>query len=335
MKCEAEQVLDLLVRAVGPTMEVRRVGEAEFALAIAGGSPVRFQMIGENGEGGEEGEAAPVRLRILRRPTAAELERLREAGESFVALNGAVRIQGPGILIDRANLGPVPSLRPGSARSAFSDRASLVPRALFSAAPDEEWTLSGLVDATGLSPSSTSYALRDLEERGVLEMRKVGREKKVRLPSRTALIEEWSREYHWRDNAGLRVMAPVGAPQKFLNRMGAALGNHRWAATLQAGASLLVRHALVDQVHVYVDVSTGADLLSVARKAGWGPGEEGALFLLSPRYPRSLWQGLVVVDEVPLVSPLQLILDLWNHPLRGREQAETILGALESGETPW
>ena len=82
-------------------------------------------------------------------------------------------------------------------------------------------------DATGLSPSGTSYALRDLEERGVVETRKVGREKRVRLPSRAALIEEWSREYHWRDNAALRVMAPVGAPGRFLKRMGVALGNHR------------------------------------------------------------------------------------------------------------
>jgi hypothetical protein len=30
------------------------------------------------------------------------------------------------------------------------------------------------------------------------------------------------------------------------------------------------------------------------------------------------------IDEVPVVSDLQLVLDLWHYPLRGREQGEHI-----------
>jgi hypothetical protein len=35
------------------------------------------------------------------------------------------------------------------------------------------------------------------------------------------------------------------------------------------------------------------------------------------------------VGSVPVVSMLQLILDLWNYPVRGREQAERLLATLE------
>ncbi len=43
-------------------------------------------------------------LWILRRPKKRELQDLRAKGQSFVALNGAVRIQVPGLLIDRTDL---------------------------------------------------------------------------------------------------------------------------------------------------------------------------------------------------------------------------------------
>jgi hypothetical protein len=39
----------------------------------------------------------------------------------------------------------------------------------------------------------------------------------------------------------------------------------------------------------------------------------------------SVWTGVTIRNQVPVVSDLQLILDLWNHPIRGIEQAELIL----------
>ena len=60
-------------------------------------------------------------------------------------------------------------------------------------------------------------------------------------------------------------------------------------------------------------------------------GEEGPVRLLSPRYSKSLWQGVTQVGDVPVVSKLQLVLDLWNHPVRGREQTGRLLETLEKG----
>jgi hypothetical protein len=44
-----------------------------------------------------------------------------------------------------------------------------------------------------------------------------------------------------------------------------------------------------------------------------------------PYYSDSVWWALERRRGLPVVSALQLALDLWHYPLRGREQAEHLL----------
>ena len=123
----------------------------------------------------------------------------------------------------------------------------------------------------------------------------------------------------------LAVHAPVGDPRRFLARLPASLTGHRWALTLQAGASLLAPHAAWDRIHVYLDVSEAQDLAEVARRASWRPALDGTLVLLQPYYRTTVWDGVRVVHGLPVVSTVQLLLDLWQYPVRGREQADHLL----------
>jgi hypothetical protein len=317
------QALELLSLAAGAGVEIEPLPSNEVLLNVDGRPLACLRLeLWRPGAEAQEGESV---LWVLRKASPGDLERLRNAGSSFVTLSGAVRIQAPGILIDRGDL---PRVRPTGRdpyRSAFSDRASLVPRTLFAAGPGREWGLTDLAAAAGVSKSVASYAVRDLAERSVVEVRESGRKKMVRLVSRPSLVEEWSREYRWRDNRSLRVQAPVGAPERFLGRLAGFLGTRRWAATLQAGASLIVRHAPVEEVHVYLDAASPTDLAEVARQAGWNTGQDGLLHLFAPNYRTSLWHDVRKVGGIPVVSTLQLILDLWHHPVRGREQARILL----------
>lgn len=324
------QALDLLSLAMGPAMEMEARRSNEVLLSVSGRPAVRFRL--ELWKPGAEDQAEKSVLWILKRASSADLERLREAGNSFVALPGAVRVQAPGLLIDRTDLPRVRLTDQHASRSAFSDRASLVPRTLFSAGPDREWAISDLAAAAGVSKSVASYAVRDLEDRSLLDVREMGRKKMVRMVSRLSLVEEWSREYRWSDNRSVTVLAPVGAPERFLERLPASLGSQQWAATLHAGASLIVRHAPVEEVHVYLDVANPEELAEAARRVGWKTGRDGLLHLIAPKYRTSLWQGVATLGGLPVVSPLQLILDLWNHPVRGREQARRLLEHLEQEE---
>jgi hypothetical protein len=49
---------------------------------------------------------------------------------------------------------------------------------------------------------------------------------------------------------------------------------------------------------------------------------------MAPFYRESLWTGLQSVRHVPVVDLVQLMLDLWRYPLRGREQAAHLYEAV-------
>lgn len=51
----------------------------------------------------------------------------------------------------------------------------------------------------------------------------------------------------------------------------------------------------------------------------------GRLVLLAPYYSTSVWEGVRPIGQLPVVSDLQLVLDLWHYPVRGREQAEHLI----------
>jgi hypothetical protein len=75
-------------------------------------------------------------------------------------------------------------------------------------------------------------------------------------------------------------------------------------------------------------VPDASGLEHAGEEQGWEPAEQGNVVLMKPYYKTSVWHGMDVIGGVPVVSPLQLALDLWHYPLRGREQAEHLLGAV-------
>lgn len=56
-----------------------------------------------------------------------------------------------------------------------------------------------------------------------------------------------------------------------------------------------------------------------------GMGSANANPQMAPFYMDSVWRGTRSVHGLPVVSTLQLILDLWHYPIRGREQAEHLI----------
>ena len=51
---------------------------------------------------------------------------------------------------------------------------------------------------------------------------------------------------------------------------------------------------------------------------------------MKPLYADSVWYGRQSRRGIPVVSELQLILDLWRYPVRGLEHAEHILRHIEA-----
>lgn len=263
---------------------------------------------------------------VLRSAPAALVERLRRNHESFVDVaRGIVRLELPSILIDRTDLRPT-RLKGASRplRRAFSDRASLVSRVLVSK-PNKTWHLRSLAATASVSTMTASHVVRQLEAIGAIRSEVAGRSKRIELASLEKLVFRWVAEYEWTANPRVPVLAPVGDPARFLERLPPAFEGRRWALTLQAGASLVAPMAAWDKIHVYVDVGNGETLHDVAASVGWSAGEQGRVVLMQPWYRQSVWYDLQRVRHTPIVSTLQLVLDLWHYPVRGREQSEHLL----------
>lgn len=296
-------------------------------------------------QGGEPGQHADLTLRqgdaehvqrdtvlVVRKASAARLRELRVADVQFVDVGrGIVRLRLPWIYIDRTDLEiPVVALPPAGRayRDPFGDRASLISRLLVEQ-PARRWGAREIAEEAGVSTMTASHVLRQLREIGVLDARKRGNAFETRLRDLSGLVGAWTRHYEWTRCQKLEVQASMGSPDRFMARLPSLLKGRRWALTMQAGASRVEPHANWETLHVYVDVDSITALADVASSAGWEPGP-GKLVLMRPWYAQSAWVGMRTMDGLPVVSDLQLVLDLWHYPVRGREQAEMLLRRMEN-----
>jgi hypothetical protein len=92
-----------------------------------------------------------------------------------------------------------------------------------------------------------------------------------------------------------------------------------------------MKHSSARSIHIYF----WGNVADVANPLSLIPAEspsEANLFLVEPKYPRSVFGGRVIRGSIPICDILQFYLDLYNLPDRGREQAdfvfETILTKL-------
>lgn len=287
----------------------------------------------------EEGPSTGLRLRrwdpgaepdagimwVLRKPSRRILDALREREQNFVALNGSVRLVSNGLILDRTNL---PRSRPPGRLprhvDPFSDRNSLIARILLND-PGRRWGVREIAAAADLSPGTASLVVHALSGMGLVDFRRRGRASELWIDKPEPLIRRWMGAYSWDRNRAAAFHAPVGDPMRFVRRLPRLLGDMRWALTLHAGAAQVAPHATWDRVHVYVDVDTVSDLVGTGERQGWEAADDGRVVLMKPYYRTTVWHDLQTQDGLPVVSTLQLALDLWHYPLRGREQSEHLL----------
>jgi hypothetical protein len=181
---------------------------------------------------------------------------------------------------------------------------------------------------SGASRSITNSWFKAMESSGYL--RRVERKKAILLRPNT-LIEEWRGKYRFGDNRILpyRPMYPVSKDDEYFddilgkikscneNVVPLAISGH------QACKQFGIKHSSAKSIHVYFWGNIGL----VANSLDLVPAEaanEANVFLVEPKYPKSVLGGRVVRRGIPICDILQCYLDLFNLPDRGREQADFI-----------
>ena len=339
LQLAATRMLEAALTSVGVTVEQPPGTRSGVKLTWPKGSSLHMAFVLDRPSSGTpdyqntseiEGRNA---IHVLRHATPRRREELRLRGLNFVDVGaGAVRITTRGLVIDRSDLPRTHrSSHQVDQRSPFSDRASLVTRVLLSSL-QRTWRLSDLAADAGVSRALASRVVNALHEASLIESQRDGRELRLTVQDPWPLFLRWAGEYRWSDNPAMTVAAPVGSMQRFLYRIQAEFSSvpdpRRWALTLQAGAGQLAPRAKWDAVHLYVDCRTRSELVQLAHTLKWLPARQGRVTLLAPKYRRATWWKVQEHNRLPIVHEIQLLLDLWHHPVRGREQAEHLAGKL-------
>jgi hypothetical protein len=248
--------------------------------------------------------------------------RLRADGVSHADLTGTIYLRAPGIRIDIAGAGRPPRLSTHQQVNPFSKRASLVPRALL-AQPGTSVGVTALAERLDLAKGWVSQVVAELIARGWVDEVERG----VHLADPVALLRAWVLEYTWQDNEAAAFTVPF-EHDDLLKRVPAALDDLRWALTLQDGAALLAPHVHYQgQLHLYVNPADHEDALErlESRLHAVPTPSGGNLQLLRPYYGAGTFYDLREHRALPIVSPVQLFLDLVHFPLRGAEAATALV----------
>lgn len=212
-------------------------------------------------------------------------------------------------------------------RNIFADKASLIARRML-AEPGRKWVLRDFVGSDGLSLGMAQGVLAAMQERGFLERVKRGAASYARLLDASYLISEWAKWYRFSANTIKSYYSPR---TDFIQQLKQALPAGRYALTLHSGANLITGFVNTDEVHVYLRLDDWAgELPALRERLGLKRLVRGGnVHFVRPFYKSSVFGAAAPVKGVPVVSALQLYLDLYNFQPRGRDHAEYLRETLE------
>lgn len=240
----------------------------------------------------------------------------REEGVGYLDLAGNVFLDLPGYYVEKAvDKNPFP--QKGRPKSLFSPVSTRIIRA-FLEEPDRCWKVRELVPAMGVSLGQTSKIVRQLVALGYL----VKDSKGYKLNQASNLLDDWKSQYAPNANKRVAYYSFEQNPERLMKQI-AARGSEnklRYACTSFAAASQIAPFVRgVTTVQCYVNASEVDEWIKVLDLR---PVEAGANVILVFPYDNGVFYRTQTINGISLVSNVQLYLDLYSDPARGREQAE-------------
>jgi hypothetical protein len=243
----------------------------------------------------------------------------RDEGVGYMDCSGNLYVLGPGLLISREtdrNRFPEKIKAAGF----FRDKASRILKKMLSD-KDHKWKIRDLKKETGVSLGYISEVIQALEEASFVARSKEGYVKPVRIGE---LISEWLGFYKFsRQNKIYPYYIDESGPNEIMRQIKKASNNvptQKYCLTLHAAASIIAPWARYNGVHMYVE---GPHQMWEKELGLISAEKDANIFLVEPYYATSVFYDMQTTKNFyPIVSDLQLFLDLYNFPIRGRESAE-------------
>ncbi|MDR3669163.1 MAG: type IV toxin-antitoxin system AbiEi family antitoxin [Ignavibacteriaceae bacterium] len=244
----------------------------------------------------------------------------KQKGINFIDLSGNVYIAEKEIYIEKLqNKNISPDNRKN--RSPFSDKASFLIRKLLYD-NQKSWGIRELANSIGLDAGFVSRIVRELEKRNYI----IKKDSQIKLINSDQVLKDWVENYSPVNNSELKYFSPGKNVKNILEGISKIsfenANNPDYALSFQSGANLVYNYSSYDVVHIYVRNVESIDKFKELNLIKVDKGEN-IIFML-PYYKNSVFFDKQFIKWLWVVSDLQLYLDLYNYPLRGREQAEKI-----------
>jgi len=238
----------------------------------------------------------------------------KENGIGYVDLAGNVFLKFDGVYIEKLGKEKLQKSK-RKLKSLFSPVSSRIIR-VFLEDPQREWRILKLSKEANASLGYVHKVVTSLQEQGYLQRGKRG----IKINEPGKLLDTWSLEYKFSLNKMYSFYSFIKEPTKIMQRIEEAskkLGAE-YAMTMHAGASLVAPFVRFTDVHFYItgECERWVKVLDL-KPVEFG----GTIHLLKP-YDSGIFYKTREIDGVKIVSNMQLYLDLYNYPARGREQAE-------------
>ncbi|MCK9554874.1 type IV toxin-antitoxin system AbiEi family antitoxin [bacterium] len=221
-------------------------------------------------------------------------------------------------------------------RVLLGDKANIIIRAMLSQ-PDKKWVARDFEKGFGVCRAHAAKVLSALYAQGFVSGIRSGRLGYSVLQNKEELLEEWLKVYKFELNKTYLYYSAREDILAWLKEYFTAKNSAgKYALALHTGANFITHYVNTPIVYCYLpaedfnnialDLRQALDLKEL--KKG------GNFYLIKPHYKNAAFFNTQVINGYNIVSNLQLYLDLYNFPQRGRDHAEYLLKTLkEEGKT--
>ncbi len=211
--------------------------------------------------------------------------------------------------------------RPGRPRTVFAPKSSRIARCLLLEA-HQAMTQRELAKAAGLDEGFTSRIVRQLEAQLLVAREANGA---VKVADFDALLDAWREAYDFSKHHIARGHIAARSSDEVLRQLAGQMRHHQieHAATGLAGAWLLSQFATFRLVALYVSRMPSAD---AQQAMGFREEPRGENVWLVVPADEGVFHGAAERDGIRCAHPVQVYLDLKNHPERSAEAARELRG---------
>ena len=193
----------------------------------------------------------------------------------------------------------------------FSKKSTRIVRKLLSNYR-KEWIITELANEAQVSTGFVSMIIRNLAEEGFID-REWG---SIKLIKPGELLDKWSEEYKFDKQISAGYYCPYKEKEQLFRKL-REIHENKYALTMGAAASVIASHVRSTDIYIYtIDNSFFIDKLDLT------PVEFGGNLYLTTPSDIGIFFDKQNIDGLSIVSNIQLYIDLFNYPARGREQAE-------------